>query len=365
MTFRRLPLATRRQCLQSFGALTVASALGKTANASTLPEAKLLLGGTLASIPGQFGELAEGPISKGLGLDTPIQLQPDLGQDGVTAANLFDANEAPDGRTAIVVPGATLLASLTGDSRVHYDFGRWIPLMLARTATVVVGRIEMRRSFRMRIEGFFHNHSVRLAVSRASGPELSAMLGLTLLGMRPIPVPGFVSAEQALAALRDGTVDAVQISPCTMNVPLAEVLKSLPAGTAPLYQTGDISDLQAEQIPNFLEAYQQVRRKPPEGLLYQAWQGVSSSTDTAVTVALPMLTSPDVVMQWRKACALAVADSGMRHWAELRHFWLADGANAAPLLSRATPPLSATLALRRWIAINTPRWRSGQETRPL
>ncbi|EHH69293.1 hypothetical protein [Gluconobacter morbifer] len=357
---------TRRSALKGLALLSGSAAFsGLPAFADTLPEAHLLLGGTLASPAGQFGELAAGALSRSLGLETPIQLVPDLGQDGVRAANLFDANGAPDGSTAIAAQGATLLASLIGDNRVHYDFGRWIPVLIAHTTTIVVARAELHRTLRSRLTGFFHDHPVRLAVSRPAGNELNALLGLSLLGLRPVPVPGYLTATEALAALREGKVDAVQISPYALDVPLDDALAHLPSGTAALYHTGDLTDTQTDSIPNFLEAYQEVRGRPPEGPLFNAWRAIAASLDTALVIALPMLTPPDIVAQWSKACIAAATDNGVRHWAAKHHFMLASGDNAAPFLSRSVPDLGATLALRRWVTVNTTRWRAGQETRRL
>ncbi|MBF0857812.1 hypothetical protein HKD24_01080 [Gluconobacter sp. LMG 31484] len=355
---------TRRAALKGLAALTGAAPLLKNlARAGALTDVQLLLGGTLASIPGQFAELANGALSHALDLDTPLELTPDIGQDGVRAANLFDANSAPDGSTALVLPAATLLASLTGDSRVHYDFGRWTPVLVASTTTVVIARTELHKTLRSRLTGFFHDHPVRLAVSRVGGPELNALMGLSLLGLRPVPMPGYVDSSTALAALHAGTVDAVQVSPYTLDRPLDDVLANLPEGTSAIYSTGDLTDTHSTTIPIFMEAYQQARHRPPEGPFYHACQAVSAAADTAMAIALPMLTSSDVVTRWSHACSAAAADSGVRSWADMHHFKLATGENAAPFLSRTVPDLGATLALRRWLAVNTPRWREGQETR--
>ncbi|MFT9364381.1 MAG: hypothetical protein ABF572_02460 [Gluconobacter sp.] len=357
---------TRRAALKGLAALGgTAPFLNTPARAGTLTDVQLLLGGTLASIPGQFAELASGAISHTLGLATPLELTPDIGQDGVRAANLFDANSAPDGNTALAFPGATLLASLTGDSRVHYDFGRWTPVLVASTTTVVIARAELHKTLRSRLTGFFHDHPVRLAVSRIGGPELNALMGLSLLGLRPIPVPGYVDSSNALTALHEGTVDAVQISPYTLDRPLDDVLANLPEGTSAIYYTGDLTDTHSTSIPIFMEAYQQARHRAPEGPFYHAWQAVSAAADTAMAIALPMLTPPEIVAQWNRACTAATADTGVRRWAETHHFKLVTGDNAAPFLSRAVPDLGATLALRRWLSVNTPRWREGQETRHL
>ncbi|QDH25165.1 hypothetical protein D5366_08030 [Neokomagataea tanensis] len=354
---------SRRSLIAS--ALTGLACSPKLLHAATPPlsSAQLLMGGTLRSIPGQFSELASAPLTRGLGLTTPIQLTPDVGLDGVKVANEFDNSIAADGQTAIVVPGNAFIAAQTGDPRTHYDFTRWIPLLVAHTVSVVVTRADTHLNFAHRLRNFFRGHSVRLAVSHPTGSELSALLGLSLLDLHPTPVPGFATSQEALNALSNGLVDAVHIMPTRGSPPLLDTLKSLPPGVAPLYHTGDLSGTPLNDIPNFLEVCEQLRRRPPEGPLFAAWQAASAGICTPFAVALPMLTPPPLVERWKNACSAAAENEDVRHWAETYYFSLATGENAAPFFSRIRPSAEAQLALRRWIALNTPRWRLGQETR--
>ena len=69
-----------------------------------------------------------------------IMTQPVGGLDGVTGANRLDALVVPDGKTAAILPGASLIAWMTGDSRVHFDPTRWIPLMAGGNSGVLVVR---------------------------------------------------------------------------------------------------------------------------------------------------------------------------------------------------------------------------------
>lgn len=370
-------MALRKTARRHFLAGTAAALLGaalrppraaaETVPANTVSDARLLLGGTLASLPGQFATLAAPGLSRALKLESPIQLVPDVGQDGVGAANRFDLASGPDGSSAVAVPASTLLAALSGDPRVHYDPARWAPLLSAQTTTVLV----LRDSFRLRpggrLRGLIEDRPARLAVSRPT-TDLDAMLGLTLLGLHPLPVPGFLTGEDGLKALAEGTVDAVQLRPDAVQEPMAALLARLPPGASAIYRVGDAPLPGAEQpgignLPGFAEAFQQTHRGAPSGPLYRAWQAVSAGTCAALTVALPMLTPPDLVGQWRHAFAMVAADPAIREWAQARGFRLLAGDAAAPSLTRASADLGAVLALRRWVAMNTPRWRSGQETR--
>ncbi|QDH18064.1 hypothetical protein E3D00_08420 [Swingsia samuiensis] len=334
------------------------------AQASGLQNARLLLGGTLNSTAGQFAKLAAVPYSKSLKLPDLIEITPDLEQDGIRAANLFDANVPTDELCAIVAPGNTLLASLIGDQRVHYDFTRWIPLLTAHSAAIVIVRTDSPHTgLRSRLRNFFIDHSVRLAVSHPTGLELGALLGLTLLGLQPIAVPGYTKTSDALEALKRNEIDAFQVLPYTLDTSLEEFLAQLPPTVAPLYYSGTLPDTFTDRIPNFLEAHQQLRHRTPEGNLYEAWQAVSACAYTALTVALPMLTPHNFIADWVKASSDVLQNSSIQHWAEMHHFALAVGDNASPFLSRATASLNARLALQRWISFNSPRWRDNQETR--
>lgn len=356
-------LSRRSFAASALASLTCAPHILRAAPSPPLSNAQLLIGGALHSIPGQFGELATNALTHGLGLNLPIQLTPDVGFDGVKVANEFDSNVAADGQTALVAPGAAFTAAQTGDPRTHYDFTRWIPLLVAHTASVVVTRTDTHQNFAHRLRSFFHGRSLRLAVSHPTGNELSALLGLTLLDLHPTPIPGFATAHDALQALNTGIVDAVQILPTRGDAPLLETLKTLPEGVAPLYHTGDLSDTPLNDIPNFLEISEQTRHRPPEGLLFSAWQAVSSGICTPFAVTLPMLTPPPAIERWATACANAADDDSMRHWADTYHFSLETKDNAGPFFSRIRPTPEAQLALRRWLAMNTPRWRLGQESR--
>ena len=78
-----------------------------------------------------------------------IMTQPVGGLDGVTGANRLDALVVPDGKTAAILPGAALIAWLTGDSRVHFDPTRWVPLMAGANSGVLVVRAARRRASRI------------------------------------------------------------------------------------------------------------------------------------------------------------------------------------------------------------------------
>lgn len=360
---------TRRSFLSALVATNLATALPafaweddeQTASTSSLVDSpRLIVGGGPDSLPGQVAPILAAALAAGLNTPPPIAVHYDAGRDGVTAANLFD-NVSPeaDGGTAILAPGAALIASLSGDNRVHFDFSRWAALIMARRPVVTLARAELHRTLRARLSGLFHDRPVRVAVSQPTGVELSSLLGLSLLGLHPLPVTGFASKAAALEALQSGQVDAVQLTPGPGD-DLASDIASAPAGIKPIFGSGPA----VPGVPQFETTYQIARGHAPSGALYQAWLAVSSAAASALVLALPMLTPPLAIARWRHAAQVAVLDPALKGWNNSQHLDVVAGADSAPFLNQCMPELTSLLAVRRWINNNQPRWRQGQESRP-
>jgi len=329
-------------------------------SSSLIDSPKLIVGGGPDSLPGQVAPILAAALARGLATPSPIATHYDLGRDGVTAANLFDTvSPEADGGTTILAPGAALIASLSGDGRVHFDFSRWAALIMARRPVVTIARAELHRTIRSRLSGLFHDRPVRLAVSHATGVELTSLLGLSLLGLHPLPVPGYGTKEAALDALKNGQVDAVQLTPGPDD-DLSADIASAPQGIKPIFYSGPV----IPGVPDFEATYQMARGHAPSGALYQSWLSVANAAASALVLALPMLTPPLAVARWRHAAQEAVVDPTLKKWNDAQHLTITAGADAAPLLNQLEPDLTALLALRRWINNNQPRWRQGQETRP-
>ncbi|MFC0500975.1 hypothetical protein [Asaia krungthepensis] len=357
---RFLSAALAAGCATSFPARAWEDDMRADATSSLIDSPRLIVGGGPDSLPGQVAPLLATALAGGLTTPPPIAVHYDMGRDGVTAANLFD-NVSPeaDGGTAILAPGAALIASLSGDSRVHFDFSRWAGLIVARRPVVTLARAELHRTIRSRLSGLFHDRPVRLAVSHPTGVELSSLLGLSLLGLHPLPVDGFADKASALEALKSGQVDAVQLTPGPGD-DLAADIASAPEGIKPIFCSGP----SVAGVPGFDATYQMARGHAPSGALYQSWLAVSSAAASALVLALPMLTPPLAIARWRHAASVAVTDTALKTWNDAQHLVVTAGADSASLLNQCMPELTSLLALRRWINNNQPRWRQGQETRP-
>ena len=67
------------------------------------------------------------------------------GTDGVTGANQFEARIAPDGGTALLLPGSAAMAWLVGDPRARFDVSQWIPALAGVTPGLLVSRVPLPR----------------------------------------------------------------------------------------------------------------------------------------------------------------------------------------------------------------------------
>lgn len=344
--------------------LLPASGISRSACAAgtdRLEQASLLLGGGKETLAGQIAPLLAATLARGLNIASPLAIRRDVGRDGVTAANAFDTDPASDGQIALITPGVAILAALAADPRVHFDYSRWVPVLIGRRPVITLVRSDFQRNLGGRMEQLFRDKSIRLAVSQPTGLEIPSLLGLSLLGLHPRPISGFARTEDAVTALSNGAVDAIQITPSPSAPPIAETLRETAHLAIPLFAIDGGNTL---QLPSFEQAFARTRQRKPAGPLYAAWKSMAAASATGVIMSLPMLTPPQLVARWRHAATLATQDTTISNWAQAADLSLITGADAAPMLSELTPDLSALLALHRWVTGNTPRWREGRETHP-
>ena len=115
------PTASRRLLLAALPA-ALATALASRAGAQALlpGSASLLVPGPEGGLHARWAERLAQAIATGA--PTAVRLQADIlgGADGVTAANRFATEAAPDGRSLLVLAGAAAQARLAGDSRAKF-----------------------------------------------------------------------------------------------------------------------------------------------------------------------------------------------------------------------------------------------------
>ncbi|PYD76592.1 hypothetical protein CFR71_03480 [Novacetimonas pomaceti] len=353
------------------GAIPLAGmALGARAGASELPvkrmpvqaqsvsNPQLLLGGDRGSMAGRWGGLLAPALEHGFIQAQNVSTRMTVGQDGVTAANLFDTQTPPDGTTALAVPGAALVAALSGEPRIHFDYTRWLPLFFSLLSPVVIGRAQLHHN----LENFMRDRPVRIAVSTLTGIELPTVLGMTLFGLRPIPVPGLASVKDAVGALRDNQVDVIQIldplgSPETRDAIAALARDGYPA----LFSLMDNMppDAGTPHVPCMHDVLLRENRSAASSLLYSAWTALAGAASLDIALVLPMLTPPALVAEWRHATDIAIDSADIRAMASETGRRLVSGSACAEPFRQMAGDVTSVMALRRWLATHLPDWRMG------
>lgn len=235
-------------------------------------------------------------LSRFLSPTMPLRRSLAGGIDGVTGANQFTAQAPPDGTSALLVPGATVLAWQRGDPNVQFDVGRWIPVQAALVTTVIAGRISAAQLTR--------GQKLRVAVSGANGPESAVLLGLELLGLQPIAVSGMIDAATAPLAFAQHTVDILLLRGPTIGTTLAAM------GAQPLCVLGTPgADGTFNREPAFpdIPHLGELSGGFADGRAAAAWRAVAIAAQLAVSLVLPPLAPTGAVAAWRRATAQAAA----------------------------------------------------------
>jgi len=261
----------------------------------------------------------------------------------VTAANQFEARIAPDGSTALLLPGSAAMAWLVGDPRARFDAAHWVPALAGVTPSLLASRVSAGR--------ILGGAPLRLAAAGPAGPDLPAMLALDLLGANWQPVFGLSDAA-AQIALAQGSVDAV----CLHGRRVQDMSYALrAAGAPPVFTFGAVDEAgQPQRDPAFIDVPDAMELMPAgapaSDHLRAAWRATIAAGQLEVALVLPQLTPAAMVALWRRACAQAVGSAPVQ-------------AQAVSLGVRALPVPAATastaavmtdaaslLALRHWLA---------------
>jgi hypothetical protein len=331
--------------------LPLALAASRLAAPSTTARAARAVAAPFAETPGLLvagpdgGDLARwaAALSPPLGRALPAASVRETtvgGVDGVTGANQFDARAAPDGATVLLAPGEAAHAWLVGNPRAQFDISHWVPVLAGATPGILVGRAALAAGQR-----------VRIGASGPSGPELSALLALELLGVACEPVFGMSEAAAAAAFARRET-DVLLLRGPGVPARLAALSEARPLFTFGAVddegQTG--RDLLAPEAPHFTELCLSMRGPGPGSPLHQACRAAAAAGQLAFGLVLPRLTPPAMVALWRHAGgAAAVAPETQAMAASSGTRPLGPQAAAASI-GRIAADGSSLLELRRWLA---------------
>ncbi len=294
----------RRELIQGLGmAAALAGLPDRPARAAAAALALLVAGpaGEQTSRWGNACALAMAPNFPGAPQLVP---QPNGGLDGVTGANRLDALVVPDGKTAAILPGAALIAWLTGDPRVHFDPTRWEPVMAGRNSGVLVVRSASKAA--PTVAALRAMPPLRLAADQPQSADLAALLALERMQVHAEPVFGLRGTAAKSQAFISGQADAVFLAG-----------EGVPEDIAPLSANGGVPVF----CLGFTGADGAVAGDPlfpglPDAVSYSGlpaspldanYRAAAAAARMDFLLVLPRLTNPGAVAQWRGAATSAVA----------------------------------------------------------
>ncbi|WP_298215111.1 hypothetical protein [Acidocella sp.] len=297
-------------------ALAGAAMLPRWARAQALAASgplNLLVGGPEAGQASRWGNAFALAMANAYPGSPNIVAEPVGGLDGVSCANRLDTQVMPDGRTAALLPGAALIAYLTGDSRVHFDPTRWTSLLAGCNSGVLMLRAPSGSP--PSLATLQAMAPLRLGAAQPQSTDLAALLGLARLGVRTEPVFGLHGSAEKTQAFIAGAVDAVFI--CDEGTP--EDLTPLQAsGARPVFCIGapgpDGAALPDPQFPGLPLVPALGPAVSP--LLDSAYEAAAAAARLDFLLVLPRLTDPAAVARWRVAAQAAAASPAVQAAAE-------------------------------------------------
>jgi len=314
-------LIKRRHFLAGLGAVPFGARLALADSGA--PSLSLLVAGPDGEQTSRWGNACALAMSAGFPGTPSVICDAEGGLDGVTGANRLDALVMPDGRTAAILPGASLIAWMTGDSRVHFDPTRWVPVMAGTNSGVLVARVGKKAPSLQALRGFA---PLRLAVDRPESNDLAALLALQRLGVAVAPVFGLRGTDAKTRAYVAGEVDAVFL--CGEGVP--EDIAPLTAnGGAPVFSLGQMDDAGNVGVDPLFPSVPDVAAFAGGTVLDAAYQAAAAAARLDFFMVLPKLTDPGAVAAWRQAAAAAAADPAVMAAASASSVTLKDSAGAA------------------------------------
>jgi hypothetical protein len=300
----------RRNLIRGLSAMAALPLLPRMAWANpSPPPLSLLAAGPDGGQTSRWADASALALAANFPGNPAVLTQPDGGLDGVTGANQFDALVVPDGNTAAVLPGAALIAWITGDPRVHFDPTHWVTVMagvgsgvlVVRTANGDVPDVEALRAMA----------PLRLAADSPQSDDLAALLALERMGVGLAPVFGLHDRSAKTAAFMSGAADAVflagegvpeDIAPFSANNGVPVFCLGMPAAAG-----GVQPDALFPGLPDAI-AYSNVIASP----LDAAYRAAAAAARLDFIIVLPKLTDPGAVAQWRGAATGAAATPAMQ-----------------------------------------------------
>ncbi|MBU6448815.1 MAG: hypothetical protein KGQ26_04235 [Rhodospirillales bacterium] len=289
------------------GTLAASALLPGLARAQTMAQSAtgpmtLLVAGPDGGQTSRWGNAFALAISNAFPGGPNIVAEPVGGLDGVTGANRLDALLVPDGRSAAILPGASLLAYLTGDTRVHYDPTHWTPVLAGFSSGVLMLRAPQGST--PTLATFQKMAPLRIGVAQTQSGDLAALLALARLGIATAPVFGLHDSAEKTSAFIAGSVDAVFISGEGVPEDLTPLIAS---GAVPAFCIGAAGQGGITTPDPLFPGLPLATALGPavNPLLDTAYEAAAAAARLDFLLVLPRLTDPSAVALWRSAAQQA------------------------------------------------------------
>jgi hypothetical protein len=312
--------------------------------------ATMVVAGPSGGALDRWAQTIAASLAPGLAPGASIEPASTGARDGVTGANGFGAEAAPDGRTVLLAPGEATISWLVGDPRAKFDVGRWIPVIAATRSGVIIAREGVTLA---------PGRPVRVAIDAIDGPGLAALAAVEMLGARAEPITG---RRPGLDALADGSADVALVDGRNEAALLRDLAGSrlqavcaLPA----LDPTGSpVRDPAIPNLPDLPELSALRRGGGASDAMLRGYRAAISAARLAFGLVLPRLTPAAMISVWRQAGAMAISAPAMSATAGERGVELLGPPAAAAAISAIAADTEALLALRYWLAARFD-WRPG------
>jgi hypothetical protein len=321
-----------------FRAMAAAPLLTGTARAwadvAPLPLA-LLVAGPDGEQTSRWGDACALSMQSGFPGGPMIVPQAIGGLDGVTGANRLDALVVPDGKTAAILPGAALIAWLTGDTRVHFDPTRWVPVMAGCNSGVLV--VRMRPGAAVTLANLQAMAPLRLAANEPQSNDLAILLALARLNVPAAAVFGMRDMDAKTRAFLAGEVDAVFVA--GEGVP-EDIAPLTAGGGVPVFGLGCegpdglVADPLFPGLPDVIAF-----NGTATPFLDAMYRAAAAAARLDFLVVLPKLTDSGLIAQWQQAAQQALNAPA-----------LMSAASASSITLQPAPPLQAALGALRVVA---------------
>jgi tripartite-type tricarboxylate transporter receptor subunit TctC len=234
------------------------------------------------------------------------------GGGGMISANWFEAHARPDGLIIYSSAPSTKLTPVFNPDQVQFDSTKWIPIVTSPNGYIVEGS---NAAGTMTVEDLLAAGGKPQPIGLASvlGASTLVLLSLDMLGVNVKPafnVPGGdaqLSFERGEFSLNSDSMGSY----FRLNGKNVEDGK-----VAPLYVFGNRvpgggieRDSSLPDVPTFVEVYEKVHGKKPEGIQWEAFKAIFDVVSVnSKTFMLPAGTPDDIVKVYREAAERAMTN---------------------------------------------------------